>query len=78
MVLRLRAKSAGWVWLFLYAYSLQIYFDFSGYTDMARGLARILGFRAIDVGATGGSLSPSRLPLRLRACISAMIPVRSH
>jgi alginate O-acetyltransferase complex protein AlgI len=25
------------------AFSLQIYFDFSGYTDMARGLARMLG-----------------------------------
>ena len=28
---------------FLFAW--QIYFDFSGYTDMARGLARMLGFR---------------------------------
>ena len=26
-----------------YAYALQIYFDFSGYTDMARGTARIFG-----------------------------------
>jgi len=28
-----------------YAFAWQIYFDFSGYTDMARGCARILGFR---------------------------------
>ncbi len=28
----------------LYAYALQIYCDFSGYTDMARGVARLLGF----------------------------------
>jgi alginate O-acetyltransferase complex protein AlgI len=31
------------VWLAMVAFSLQIYFDFSGYTDMARGLARLLG-----------------------------------
>lgn len=29
----------------IFAYSLQIYMDFSGYTDMAIGLALILGFR---------------------------------
>ncbi len=28
-----------------FAYTWQIYFDFSGYTDMARGLARMMGFR---------------------------------
>src|SRR6185295_3937660 len=27
------------------AFAWQIYFDFSGYTDMARGLAQIMGFR---------------------------------
>jgi D-alanyl-lipoteichoic acid acyltransferase DltB (MBOAT superfamily) len=32
-------------WLALYAYAFQIYFDFSGYTDLARGLAGLLGFR---------------------------------
>ena len=32
-------------WLGVVAYSLQIYFDFSGYSDMAIGLARMLGFR---------------------------------
>jgi alginate O-acetyltransferase complex protein AlgI len=28
-----------------FLFSWQIYFDFSGYTDMARGLARMMGFR---------------------------------
>jgi alginate O-acetyltransferase complex protein AlgI len=32
-------------WLGLMAYTLQIYFDFSGYSDMAIGLGRIFGFR---------------------------------
>lgn len=37
--------SAGWMWLLLYAYSLRIYFDFSGYTDIAIGLGKFLGIR---------------------------------
>jgi alginate O-acetyltransferase complex protein AlgI len=32
-------------WIGALAYSLQLYFDFSGYSDMAVGLARMLGFR---------------------------------
>jgi alginate O-acetyltransferase complex protein AlgI len=32
-------------WLALIAYTLQIFFDFSGYTDMAIGLAMMIGFR---------------------------------
>ena len=32
-------------WTGLFAFGLQIYFDFSGYSDMAIGLGRILGFR---------------------------------
>ena len=31
--------------LALYGYTLQIYFDFSGYTDLAIGIALLLGFR---------------------------------
>ena len=30
------------------AYTLQIYFDFSGYSDMAIGLGRMLGFRFFE------------------------------
>lgn len=33
------------VWLALYAYAFQVYFDFSGYTDIAWGAAGLLGFR---------------------------------
>lgn len=32
-------------WLGILAYTAQIYFDFSGYSDMAIGLARMFGFR---------------------------------
>jgi alginate O-acetyltransferase complex protein AlgI len=32
-------------WLGAFGYSLQLYFDFSGYSDMAVGLAYLLGFR---------------------------------
>ncbi len=34
-----------WLWVMLYAYAFQIYFDFSGYTDIALGTARMLGIR---------------------------------
>jgi alginate O-acetyltransferase complex protein AlgI len=33
------------MWLALYAYAFQIYFDFSGYTDIALGVAGLLGLR---------------------------------
>ena len=32
-------------WLGAFAYTIQIYFDFSGYTDMAIGIGLMLGFR---------------------------------
>ncbi len=32
------------MWLFAYAFAFQIYFDFSGYTDIARGSARLFGY----------------------------------
>lgn len=38
-------KSPAWTWILLYSYSLRIYFDFSGYTDIAIGLGRLLGIR---------------------------------
>lgn len=34
----------GYAWLGIACFTLQIYFDFSGYSDMALGLARMLGF----------------------------------
>ncbi len=36
---------AHWAWLSILAYTLQIYFDFSGYSDMAIGLALLFGIR---------------------------------
>ncbi|MGM9652792.1 MAG: MBOAT family O-acyltransferase [Eubacteriales bacterium] len=38
-------KSVLFYWLYAVAFSLHIYFDFSGYSDMAIGLGRIFGFR---------------------------------
>lgn len=35
-------------WLGMVAYALQIYFDFSGYSDMAIGLARMFGFHFLE------------------------------
>ena len=32
-------------WIGIFSYTLQIYFDFSGYSDMAIGLGRMFGFR---------------------------------
>ncbi len=37
-------KSVLFYWLYALAFSLHIYFDFSGYSDMAIGLGRIFGF----------------------------------
>jgi len=37
--------SKGWLWILVYAYSLRIFFDFSGYTDIAIGLGMLLGIR---------------------------------
>ncbi|MBQ7131405.1 MAG: MBOAT family protein [Oscillospiraceae bacterium] len=40
----LEERSSALAWLGLVAFSLQIYFDFSGYSDMAIGMGRMLGF----------------------------------
>lgn len=37
--------SAASAWIGLTAFTIQIYFDFAGYSDMAIGLARMMGFR---------------------------------
>lgn len=37
-------KTIGFYWIYVLAASLHIYFDFSGYSDMAIGLGKILGF----------------------------------
>lgn len=37
-------KSVLFCWMYAIGYSLQIYFDFSGYSDMAIGLGKLFGF----------------------------------
>ena len=41
-------KSVVMYWVYAIAISLQLYFDFSGYSDMAIGLGRIFGFRFLE------------------------------
>jgi len=36
------------MWIAVIAYTLQIYYDFSGYSDMAIGLGRMMGFRYLE------------------------------
>jgi alginate O-acetyltransferase complex protein AlgI len=40
--------TAGLAWLGILCYTLQIYFDFSGYSDMAIGLGHMLGFHFLE------------------------------
>ena len=41
-------KSVLFYWMYAIAFTLHIYFDFSGYSDMAIGLGRIFGFRFVE------------------------------
>lgn len=41
-------KSVVFFWLYAIAYMLHVYFDFSGYSDMAIGLGRIFGFHFLE------------------------------
>ena len=34
-------------WLVIYAFAFQIYSDFSGYTDIARGISKLMGFELV-------------------------------
>lgn len=43
----LKDRSILFYWLYAVAYTLQIYYDFSGYSDMAIGLGKIFGFEFI-------------------------------
>jgi len=36
-------KNTSWLWLLLYAYAFQLFFDFAGYSDIAIGIGKILG-----------------------------------
>ena len=41
-------KSVLFYWMYAIAFTMNIYFDFSGYSDMAIGLGRIFGFHFIE------------------------------
>ena len=43
-------EEVSWYWLLLttYLFAIQIYCDFSGYSDMAIGAARVMGFRLME------------------------------
>jgi len=41
----LQVEKAGWAWVLLFAFSIQIFFDFSGYTDIAIGTGRLVGIK---------------------------------
>lgn len=40
-----QVSSSGWAWVLVYAYTFQIFFDFSGYTDIAIGIGLLMGFK---------------------------------
>ncbi|RPI90255.1 MAG: hypothetical protein EHM40_18825 [Chloroflexi bacterium] len=44
-LLATQVRTAGWMWVIVYAYAFQIYFDFSGYTDIAIGIALLAGIK---------------------------------
>lgn len=37
--------STGWAWVLVYAYAFQIFFDFSGYTDIAISMGLLIGIK---------------------------------
>lgn len=41
-------KSVAFFWIYAISYTLQIYFDFSGYSDMAIGLGKLFGFDFLE------------------------------
>jgi alginate O-acetyltransferase complex protein AlgI len=41
----LQVRASGWAWVLLYAFAFQIFLDFSGYTDIAIGVGRLMGFQ---------------------------------
>ena len=43
-----QGSGAAGAWVGVIAFSFQIYFDFSGYSDMARGLGNMLGFEFLE------------------------------
>jgi alginate O-acetyltransferase complex protein AlgI len=62
------------LWFAIIAFALQIYFDFSGYTDMARGLARVLGLEfTINFDSPYHADSPSDFWKRWHVSLSSWL-----
>jgi len=40
-----QANTSLWLWIMLYAFAFRIYFDFSGYTDIAIGMGQLVGIQ---------------------------------
>ncbi|BBB48490.1 MBOAT family O-acyltransferase [Pelolinea submarina] len=40
-----QVRSTGWMWVLVYTYAFRLYFDFSGYTDLAIGISRLMGIQ---------------------------------
>jgi alginate O-acetyltransferase complex protein AlgI len=40
-----QTSSTGWLWVMLYGYAFRLWLDFSGYSDIAIGLAQLLGIK---------------------------------
>jgi D-alanyl-lipoteichoic acid acyltransferase DltB (MBOAT superfamily) len=53
-----QTRTTPWLWVFLYAYAFRIFFDFSGYTDIAIGMGRLMGVR-LPENFTAPYLKPS-------------------
>lgn len=62
------------VWVGTYRFAIQIYLDFSGYSDIAVGLARLLGFDIVqNFQAPYGSDSPSDFWRRWHISLSSWL-----
>ena len=68
------APSGGVVVLGTYAFCFQIYCDFSGYTDIARGLAKIMGFEfGLNFNLPYASTNPSDFWRRWHISLSSWL-----
>lgn len=66
--------SGGELWLAMYAYAFQIFFDFSAYSDIAIGLGRIFGLRLpINFLSPYVSVSPSEFWRRWHITLSSWL-----
>lgn len=40
-----QVNHTGWMWVMVYCFALRLYFDFSGYTDLAIGISALMGIK---------------------------------